>query len=137
MKHNLAFLELQSLQLHSASGQMASMARLYVHALQLTRHNGLPHHCQYMTAGHIYFRGPPVVIRLFFVRYVYYTLICCVWLVCFIVLPELVKHILVAGVVRRNIKFNVKISKSEFRRHVSLCAVADDAVMPIRTESSS
>jgi len=28
----------------------------------------------------------------------------------FIVLPELVKHILVAGVVRRNIKFCVKIS---------------------------
>jgi len=27
----------------------------------------------------------------------------------FIVLPELVKHILVAGVVRRNIKFSVKI----------------------------
>ena len=31
--------------------------------------------------GHIYFRGPPVVVQLFFVRYVYYTLICCVWLV--------------------------------------------------------
>jgi len=31
--------------------------------------------------GHIYFRGPLVVIRLFFVRCVYYTLICCVWLV--------------------------------------------------------
>ena len=28
----------------------------------------------------------------------------------FIVLPKLVKHILVAGVVIRNIKFNVKIS---------------------------
>jgi len=28
----------------------------------------------------------------------------------FIMLPELVKHILVAGVVRINIKFNVKIS---------------------------
>ena len=28
-------------------------------------------------AGHIYFRGPSVVIRLFFVRCVYYTLICC------------------------------------------------------------
>ena len=28
----------------------------------------------------------------------------------FIVLPKLVKHIFVAGVVRRNIKFNVKIS---------------------------
>jgi len=40
----------------------------------------------------------------------------------FIVLPELVKHILVAGIVRRNIKFNVKISNI---RHVSHCAVAD------------
>jgi len=50
----------------------------------------------------------------------------------FTVLPELVKHILVAGVVRRNIKFNVKISNI---RHVSHCAVADDAVM--RAESSS
>jgi len=29
----------------------------------------------------IYFRGPLVVIRLFFVRCVYYTLICYVWLV--------------------------------------------------------
>jgi len=28
--------------------------------------------------GHIYFRGPPVVIGLFLVRCVYYTLICCV-----------------------------------------------------------
>ena len=46
----------------------------------------------------------------------------------FIVLPELVKHILVAGIVRRNIKFNVKISNI---RHVSHCAVADDAVTPI------
>jgi len=63
-----------------------------------------------------------MVIRLFFVSCVYYTLICCVWLVSapwcdmfnlglsFIVLPELVKHILVGGVVRRNINFNVKIS---------------------------
>jgi len=52
----------------------------------------------------------------------------------FIVLPELVKHILVSGVITRNIKFNVKISNI---RHVSHCAVADDAVMPIRAESSS
>jgi len=51
----------------------------------------------------------------------------------FIVLPELVKHILVAGVVGRNIKFNVKIFNI---RHVLHCAVADDAVMPIRAESS-
>ena len=51
----------------------------------------------------------------------------------FIVLPELVKHILVAGVVRRNVKVNVKISSI---RHVSHCAVADDAVMPIHAESS-
>ena len=34
----------------------------------------------------------------------------------FIVLPEPVKHIPVAGVVRRNIKFNVKISNI---RHVN------------------
>jgi len=52
----------------------------------------------------------------------------------FIVLPELVKHILVSGVITRNIKFNVKISNI---RHVSHCAVADDAVMPIHAESSS
>ena len=52
----------------------------------------------------------------------------------FIVLPELVKHIPVASVVRRNIKFNDKISNI---RHVSHCAVTDDAVMPIRDESSS
>ena len=52
----------------------------------------------------------------------------------FIVLPELVKHILVTGVVRRNIKFNVKISNI---RHVSRSAAADDAVMPILAESSS
>ena len=52
----------------------------------------------------------------------------------FIVLFELVKHILVAGVVRRNTKFNVKIS---YIRHVSHCAVADDTVMPIRAKSSS
>ena len=44
----------------------------------------------------------------------------------FIVLSELV--------VRRNIKFNVKISNI---RHVSHCAVADDAVTPIHAESSS
>jgi len=31
-----------------------------------------------ITRGHIYFKGPPVIIRLFFVRCVYYTLICCV-----------------------------------------------------------
>jgi len=31
----------------------------------------------------------------------------------FIVLPELVKYILIAGVVRRNITFNVKISNSQ------------------------
>jgi len=60
--------------------------------------------------GHIYFRGPPVVIRLFFVRCVYYTYMLSVISLSFIVLPELVKHILVTGVVRRNIKFNVKIS---------------------------
>ena len=52
----------------------------------------------------------------------------------FIVLPELVKHILVTGVVRRNINFNVKISNI---RHVSRSAAADDAVMPIRAESKS
>jgi len=34
----------------------------------------------------------------------------------FIVLPELVKHILVAGVVRRNIKFNVKISNISIKQ---------------------
>jgi len=34
-----------------------------------------------LTLGHIYFRGPPVVMRLFFVRCVYYKLIRCVWLV--------------------------------------------------------
>jgi len=34
--------------------------------------------CGYVITGHIYFRGPPVVIRLFFVRCVYYTLIRCV-----------------------------------------------------------
>ena len=51
----------------------------------------------------------------------------------FIVLPELFKHILVSGVITRNIKFNVKISNI---RHVSHCAVADEAVMPIRAESS-
>ena len=34
--------------------------------------------CGIPDAGHIYFRGPPVVIRLFLVRCVYYTLICCV-----------------------------------------------------------
>ena len=54
----------------------------------------------------------------------------------FIVLPELVKHILVVGVVRRNIKFSVKMLISNIR-HVSRSAAADDAVMPIRTESSS
>jgi len=74
-----------------------------------------------------------VVIRLFFVRCVYYTLICCVWLVCFIVLPELVK---LAGVVRRNIKFNVKLLKFPIS-DVSRSAAADDAVMPIRAESGS
>ena len=52
----------------------------------------------------------------------------------FIVLPELVKHILVTGVVRRNIKFNVKISNI---RHVSRSAAADDAVMAIRAKISS
>ena len=58
----------------------------------------------------------------------------------FIMLPELVKHILVAGVVRRNIKFNVKISNISIlqtRFTISHCAVADDVVMPIRAESSS
>jgi len=52
----------------------------------------------------------------------------------FIVLPELVKHIPVTGVVGRNIKFNVKISNI---RHISRSAAADDAVMPIRAESKS
>jgi len=58
----------------------------------------------------------------------------------FIMLPELVKHILVAGVVRRNIKFNVKISNisiSQTRFTEFHTAVADDAVMPIHAESSS
>jgi len=32
--------------------------------------------CYVAAEGHIYFRGPPVVIRLFFVRCFYYTLIC-------------------------------------------------------------
>ena len=54
----------------------------------------------------------------------------------FIVLPQLVKHIPVAGVVRRNIKFSVKMLISNIR-HVSRSAAADDAVMPIRAESSS
>ena len=35
----------------------------------------------------------------------------CVVSLSFIVLPELVKHIPVTGVVRRNIKFNVKMLK--------------------------
>jgi len=55
----------------------------------------------------------------------------------FIVLPELVKHIRVAGVFRRNIKFNVKMLKFLIIRHVSRSAAADDAVMPIHAESSS
>ena len=49
-----------------------------------------------------------------------------------IVLPELVKHIPVAGVVRRNIKFNVKMLKFPISDTWTL---ADDAVMPIRAES--
>jgi len=56
----------------------------------------------------------------------------------FVVSPELVKHILVTGVVRRNIKFNVKIiNLSTLRRRDAHSDVADDAVMPIRAESSS
>ena len=51
-----------------------------------------------------------VVIRLFFVQCVLYINVLHVISLSFIVLLELVKHILVAGVVRRNVKFNVKIS---------------------------
>jgi len=54
----------------------------------------------------------------------------------FIVLFELVKHNPVVGVVRRNIKFSVKMLISNIR-HVSRSAAADDAVMRIRAESSS
>ena len=39
----------------------------------------------------------------------------------FILLPELVKHILVAGVVRRNIKFSVKISYFSMLKVVRDC----------------
>ena len=59
----------------------------------------------------------------------------CVVSLSFIVLPELVKHIPVAGVVRRNIKFNVKML--EFPISDTFDAAADDAVMPIHAESSS
>jgi len=38
----------------------------------------------------------------------------------FIVLPELVKHILVAGVVRRNIKFSVKIPNISISQTTSI-----------------
>ena len=55
----------------------------------------------------------------------------------FIVLPELVKHILVAGVVRRNIKFSVKISNISTLQTLSTTSLTDDAVMLIRAESSS
>ena len=54
----------------------------------------------------------------------------------FIVLPELVKHILVAVVVRRNIKFSVKISNISISQTTSITTL-DDAVMLIRAESSS
>ena len=52
-------------------------------------------------------------------------------------LPELVKHILVAGVVRRNIKFSVKISNISTLLTLSTTSLTDDAVMLIRAESSS
>jgi len=55
----------------------------------------------------------------------------------FIMLPELVKHILVADVVRRNIKFNVKISNIIISKTRLTLLLADDAVMPICAESSS
>ena len=55
----------------------------------------------------------------------------------FIVLPELVKYILVAGVVRRNIKFNVKISNISISSTCFTNVLWHDAVMPIRAESSS
>ena len=55
----------------------------------------------------------------------------------FIVLPELVKYILVAGVVRRNIKFTVKISNISISQTSSITFSTDDAVMLIRAESSS
>jgi len=55
----------------------------------------------------------------------------------FIVLPELVKYILVAGVVRRNIKFSVKISNISISQTSSITCSTDDAVMVIRAESSS
>jgi len=44
----------------------------------------------------------------------------CVISLSFIVLPELVKHILVAGVVRRNIKFSVKISNITISQKTSI-----------------
>ena len=54
----------------------------------------------------------------------------------FIVLPELVKHIPAAGVVTRNIKFNVKMLKFPITDtfHDLLRRMT---VMPIRAESSS
>jgi len=55
----------------------------------------------------------------------------------FIVLPELVKYVLVAGVVRRNIKFSVKISNISISQTSSITCSTDDTVMLIRTESSS
>jgi len=60
-------------------------------------------------SGHIYFISPMVVICLFFVRCVCFSMLHMVSL-WFIVLTELVKHILVAGIVRRNVKVDVKIS---------------------------
>ena len=78
-----------------------------------------------------------MVIRLFFVQCVLYTNVLHVISLSFIVLLELVKHILVAGVVRKKLNSMLKFPISAFRRLYSQCAVADDAVVPIRAESSS
>ena len=66
----------------------------------------------------------------------------CVVSLSFIVLPELVKHIPVAGVVRRNIKFDVKILKfpildtfhALLRRMTLWCRSALKAVRDCRGE---